>query len=119
MSRSELAERQAALLAALVAGGPAPAGIDASRVALEASALRAKRRRVLVRLLPVEVHEHLGADLTPRLDAWIAANPRRIGTSMHADADAFVAHLRTEGLLGRGRRRGWASRMQAPRPRLH
>ena len=119
VSREELAARQAALLAALVAAGPAPAGIDPARVALEAAALRAKRRRVLARLVPVEVHERLGAELAPRLDAWIAAHPRRTGTSMHADADAFVAHLRTEGLLGRGRRRGWASRMQARRPRLH
>jgi len=118
VSREELAERQAALLAALVADGPAPAGIDASRVALEAGALRAKRRRTLVRLLPVEVHERLGDTITPRLDAWILANPRGTGTSMHADADAFVASLRTEGVLPR-RRRDWASRMQALRPRWH
>jgi hypothetical protein len=120
VSRSELAERQAALLAALVAGGPAPDGFDPARVAVEASALRSKRRRVLLRLIPAEVHEHLGPETAPRLDAWLAAHPRRTGTSMHADADAFVASLRTDGVLPRPRRRlRWASRMQALRPRLH
>jgi hypothetical protein len=116
VSREELAARQAALLAALVADGPAPAGIAPERLALEAGALRAKRRRVLVRLLPPDVTAALGADLAPRLDAWITANPRRTGTSMHADADAFVASLRADGTLPRARRRGWRGR-SAWRPR--
>jgi hypothetical protein len=93
MSRDDLAGRQAALLAALVADGPAPDGMDPARLALEAVALRAKRRRVLTRLLPPEVHDRLGAELGPRLDAWITAHPRQMGTSLRADADAFVAAL--------------------------
>ncbi|WP_433785417.1 hypothetical protein ACQPX6_03365 [Actinomycetospora sp. CA-101289] len=116
MSREELAARQAELLAALVAAGPAPEGVDPARVALEADALRAKRRRALARLVPVDVHERLGAELGPRLDAWITAHPRREGTSMHADADAFVAALRAGGVLPRPRR-GWAPRVPAWRPR--
>jgi hypothetical protein len=109
VSREDLAARQAELLVALVAGGPAPAGIDPARVALEADGLRAKRRRVLARLLPPEVHDHLGAELGPRLDAWINAHPRREGMSMHADADAFVAALRAGRVLPRARRRGGVS----------
>jgi hypothetical protein len=116
VSRDDLARRQAALLAALVAGGPAPDGVDPARLALEADALRAKRRRVLTRLLPPVVLDRLGADLGPRLDAWITAHPRREGTSMHADADAFVAALRADGLLPRPRG-GWAARVPAWRPR--
>jgi hypothetical protein len=107
VSRDDLARRQAALLAALVAAGPPPAGIDPARLALEADALRAKRRRVLTRLLPPEVHDRLGAELGPRLDAWITAHPRHVGTSMRADADAFLAVLRADGVLTRARgRRG-------------
>jgi hypothetical protein len=116
VTREELARRQAALLAALVAEGPVPEGVDPARVALEADALRAKRRRVLARLVPAEVHERLGAELGPRLDAWITARPRREGTSMHVDADAFVAALRADGVLPRARR-GWAARVPAWRPR--
>jgi hypothetical protein len=93
VSREDLARRQAALLAALVADGPAPDGIDPGRLAVEGAALRAKRRRALTRLLPPEVHDRLGDELGPRLDTWIAAHPRRVGTSMRADADAFVAAL--------------------------
>ena len=108
MSREDLARRQAELLAALVADGPAPAGIDPARLAVEADALRAKRRRVLARLVPPDVHARLGDELPASLDAWITAHPRAVGTSMHADADAFVAALRTDGTLGR-RRRGWSA----------
>ncbi|GAA4870032.1 hypothetical protein [Actinomycetospora straminea] len=116
MSREELAARQAALLAALVADGPAPAGIDPARVALEADALRAKRRRALARLLPVEVHERLGAELGPRLDAWIAAHPRRTGTSMRDDAADFTVTLRAEGLVPR---RSLRELVRAMRHRWH
>ena len=42
MSRAELARRQAELLHALLADGPAPAGFDASRLRVEANVLRRK-----------------------------------------------------------------------------
>ncbi|MEJ2886263.1 hypothetical protein [Actinomycetospora aeridis] len=109
MTREDLARRQAELLAALVAEGPVPDGIDPARVGLEAEALRAKRRRALARLLPADVHTALGGDLTRHLDAWITAHPRATGTSMRDDADALVAALRAQGLLGRPRRRGWSA----------
>ena len=105
MSRADLAAAQAALLAALVDGAPAPAGIDTSRLAIEARSLRAKRRRVLTRLLPAEVHDALGPALPDRLDAWLLAHPRRTGTSMRDDAAAFTATLRADGTLPRSPRR--------------
>ena len=52
---------------------------------------------MLARLLPADVHETLGGDLHARLDVWVAENPRRVVTSMRADADAFVAALRADG----------------------
>ena len=45
-----------------------------------------------------EVHATLGEDVGPRLDAWIAAHPRRTGTSMRGDTAAFVASLLAAGV---------------------
>ncbi len=105
--REELAVRQAALLRALLGQGPPPDGFDPGRVDVEAAALRAKRRRVLRRLLAPEVPEALGPELGAHLDRWIRARPRRIGTGFSDDARAFTAEMRRAGLLPR-RRRWWA-----------
>lgn len=104
MSRDDLAARQAALLAALVGDGPVPAGFDRARLATEADGLRAKRRRVLARLVDDDVVARLGDDLDAHLDAWVATHPRRTGTSSRDDAAAFTAHLRAQGLAPRHRR---------------
>ncbi len=92
--RTDLADRQAALLAALVGSGPVPEGFDAGRVRAEADALAAKRVRVLRRMVG-ELSDSSGApvpdDLDERLRAWVRANPRRTGTGFHDDARAFVA----------------------------
>ncbi|MHC1562287.1 hypothetical protein ACR9E3_25260 [Actinomycetospora sp. C-140] len=118
MSREGLAARQAALLAALVADGPAPPGFDPARLALEADALRAKRRRLLLRLLPGEIHEQLGGDLVGRVDGWVRTHARRTGTSLHDEATAFVDLLRAADLVAPAsrRRRGWRG-LSAWRPR--
>jgi hypothetical protein len=91
--RAELADRQAALLAALVGSGPVPAGFDAGRVRAEADALARKRVRVLTRI----VAEMLGAagnpapaDLDAQLREWVREHPRRTGTGFHHDARAFL-----------------------------
>lgn len=47
-----LADRQAALLRALVADGPTPAGFDADRIAVTARGLRRKRARVVAHVYP-------------------------------------------------------------------
>jgi hypothetical protein len=94
--RRDLAARQAELLAALVADAPVPPGFDPARVAAEARTLRAKRRRVLGRVV-TEVLDAAGRpvpeDLDARLDRWITGRPRRTGTGFHDDAHAFVATL--------------------------
>ena len=114
MTRQDLARRQADLLAALVADGPVPAGLDPVRVAVEAKVLARKRRRVLVRLLPDDVVDALGDDLPGRLDAWIAARPRGSGTGLHDDAAAFRASLVADGTLRRSR---WRVRSPSRRRR--
>ena len=95
-ARERLEAQQADLLAALVSDAPVPAGFDEARVAAEARALRAKRRRVLGRIV-TEVLDEAGRavpdDLDERLDRWIVEHPRRTGTGFHDDARAFVASL--------------------------
>lgn len=92
-ARAELADRQAALLAALVGGGPVPAGFDLGRVRAEGEALAAKRARVLGRIV-AEVLDAAGepvpADLDARLRDWVREHPRRTGTGFHDDARAFL-----------------------------
>ena len=53
MSRDDLARRQAALVAALVAGASPPPGFDETRVAATASALMRKRAGEVAALWPV------------------------------------------------------------------
>ncbi|MCD2190892.1 hypothetical protein [Actinomycetospora soli] len=94
--RRELAGRQAAFLAALVAEGPVPAGFDPARVAAEARALHRKRRRVLARIVTAMLDaasRPVPSDLDDRLDAWLAGRPHRTGTGFHDQAHAFVATL--------------------------
>jgi hypothetical protein len=51
-ARDELGARQASLVAALVAGAAAPAGVDAERVRIQATALLRKRGRGVARAEP-------------------------------------------------------------------
>lgn len=51
-ARPSLAGRQAALVRALVAGGPEPVGFDPERLAVTALALRRKRARVVAHVWP-------------------------------------------------------------------
>ena len=64
---------------------------DPARVALEADALRAKRRRALARLLPVDVHAVLGEDLATRLDeARLSAVETRLESDLRLGRHASV-----------------------------
>jgi hypothetical protein len=106
-ARADLAQRQAALLAALVGDAPVPDGFDAGRVRAEADALAAKRARVLHRIV-VEMCDASGDpvpdDLGGRLREWARTHPRETGTGFHDDARAFLAAARPS------RRRWWWSR---------
>lgn len=107
---SDLAGRQAALVRALLAGGPVPPGFDPARVHLEAAALHAKRRSVAQHLRP-DLTDALGDRFRPLFDEWAGAHPRRSGVSFRADLETFATWLTANGHL---RRRRWA-RTRPPR----
>lgn len=73
---ADLASRQAALLAALVAGGPLPAGFDAAAVGVAALALRRKRAGEVARAWPA-VAAALGPEWGERFTHWaVGRTPR-------------------------------------------
>ncbi|EWC61685.1 hypothetical protein UO65_3043 [Actinokineospora spheciospongiae] len=104
-ARERLAARQAELLAALLADGPAPAGFDAEALRVEADALLAKRRRV-VALIDPEVAESCGEDFAPLFAEYARGNPRRDGSRAREDAAAFAAWVEAR----RPKRRWWQGR---------
>lgn len=110
MSRSELAARQAELLQALLAGGPPPAGFDASRLKVETSVLRRKHGRVLAYQRP-ELAEALGERFGPLFAEFNAARPKKDTERSGAYADEFVTWLIAGGHLPKPRR-GLVSRLR-------
>lgn len=107
MSRDDLARRQAELLDALLAGGPPPAGFDPFRLAVEADALRAKRRRI-AQTLRSDLVAALEGRFTELFAAYARAHPRRTGVSARQDAAEFERWLIDRGdLPRRPRRRRW------------
>ena len=89
-ARDELGARQASLVAALVAGAAAPAGVDAERVRIQATALLRKRGRGVARAEP-----ELAAALGPSFGAVFADYARGLpqeGCSAD-DAAAFARYL--------------------------
>jgi hypothetical protein len=81
-----LADRQAALVRALVAGEAVPAGFDPAAVGAAAHALRHKRAREVAARHPELVHA-TGPDFTERFVEW-ARNRPKDGTA--ADALRFA-----------------------------
>jgi hypothetical protein len=69
-----LAERQAAVVAALVAGAPAPPGFDTHRVRATAAALLRKRTGEVAAAWPF-LAAALGADWSASFGAWAAGRP--------------------------------------------
>ncbi|WP_039801540.1 hypothetical protein [Nocardia araoensis] len=82
-----LAQRQAALVRALVAGAPIPPGFDAEAVGAAADALLRKRAGEVARRYPLLVHACQG-EFTARFTAWARSHPK---TTTPADAAAFAA----------------------------
>lgn len=107
--RDRLAEAQAQLLRALLADGPAPAGFDPDRLRVEATALLAKRRRV-VAMLESEACGDLGDRLVPLFAEFAETRPKLVGTRAREDARAFVEWLWDQGHLARPRTRRWSFR---------
>lgn len=101
--RERLADQQAALLEALLAGGPSPAGFDEDRVRVERKLLRAKRRRVVGYLRP-DLAEAVGDRFGALFDAYADERPKFVGTRAREDADAFASWLVERGELAKPRR---------------
>ncbi len=93
--RASLAERQAALVAALTGHGPVPAGFDADRVQAAADALAAKRARGVAQAWP-GLHVMLGEAYRTRFDAYALASPLPPWGGPIVDGRRFVAALALE-----------------------
>ncbi len=93
-ARHRLALAQAELLAALVGGGPPPAGFDVDRLRVQSEALAAKRARVLAKVAP-ELPEILGSGY--RAAARRHAERHPLTGGYHEDAVAFVRQLLADG----------------------
>jgi len=101
--RERLAAEQAALVRALVDGGPVPAGFDRDRVRATAAALARKRAREVARAWPALAAE-LGDDFTARFLADAARRPPPARGGALADGLAFAGALaRTRRLSGDAR----------------
>lgn len=72
----DLASRQAALIAALVAGGQVPAGFDTARVFAARRALLVKRAGEVAVVWPL-LAASFGAEWTDRFATWADARPPR------------------------------------------
>jgi hypothetical protein len=89
---AKLAARQLSLVAALVAGGTPPAGVDPERVRIQALALVRKRSRSVARCRP-ELAASLGADFWPAFQRYAAADPTPSANSS-SDAKRFARYVR-------------------------
>jgi hypothetical protein len=100
VDRERLADEQAALVRALVDGGPVPAGFDRDRVRATAAVLARKRAREVARVWPALAAE-LGDDFTARFLADAARRPPPARGGALADGLAFAGALaRTRRLSG-------------------
>jgi hypothetical protein len=103
VDRERLAAEQAALVRALVDGGPVPAGFDPDRVRATAAALARKRAHEVARAWPALAAE-LGDDFTARFLADAARRPPPARGGALADGLAFAGALaRTRRLSGNAR----------------
>jgi hypothetical protein len=105
-ARERLATRQTELLNALLGNGPAPAGFDEQRLAVERHALLSKRRGI-VRMLGPAVADELGDRFRPLFDAYAVEHPRRAGSRAREDAAAFAEWCRVSGELSAKRKARW------------
>jgi hypothetical protein len=98
MNRERLAAVQAALVRALVGGGPLPGGFDPDRVRATAAALARKRAREVARAWPVLAAE-LGQAFTGEFLADAARRPPPARGGALADGLAFADALARRGRL--------------------
>jgi len=105
-AREHLAQAQADLLRALLAGGGPPSGFDAAQLAVESASLRAKRCRIIDAIRP-DLRDHLGPRYAALFDAYADAHPKTVELRARDDAAAFAAwlHRRGEAAVAGTRRR--------------
>jgi hypothetical protein len=96
--RERLAAEQAALVRALVAGGPVPDGFDPGRVEATAAALARKRAREVASAWPALAAD-LGEAFTGQFVAFVAGRPPPATGGALADGLAFARHLAGHGRL--------------------
>jgi hypothetical protein len=96
--RERLAAGQAALVRALVAGGPVPGGFDPDRVRATSVALAGKRAREVARTWPALAAE-LGQEFSGRFLAFAATRPPPARGGALADGLAFARALAARGRL--------------------
>ncbi|WP_320783610.1 DUF692 domain-containing protein [Streptomyces sp. CRN 30] len=117
-ARQRLALGQAALLSALVAGAPAPAGFDPERLDVQARALAGKRADVVAKVAP-ELPEILGGSYRPAFLGYAREHPMTGG--YRHDALDFAEYLlragRVEDAGTRRQVRAWWLERSGPAPR--
>ncbi len=86
---TDLAAQQAALVRALVAGGPVPDGFDPADLATTERALLRKRAQEVARRFPMLAYE-CGDNYQDLYCAWAKDRPK---ISTLADARAFAEHM--------------------------
>lgn len=89
-----LAEQQAALVRALVAGAPPPAGFDTHALDTASRALLRKRAQEVARRFPL-LREGCGDRFQDLFCDWAKDRPK---TSTVDDARGFAAHLEIAGV---------------------
>lgn len=94
--RGELAARQASLVAALVTGATAPAGVDPDRVRVQAAALLRKRGRAVARAQP-ELAGALGPAFGEAFEEYVRSRTGRTLDCTATDAREFARYLRGAG----------------------
>jgi hypothetical protein len=105
--RERLAEQQAELLKALLAGAEIPPGFDEDRIQAERIVLRNKRRWVTGFIRP-DLRRELGARYAELFDAYAVTHPRAEGVRAHQDADAFGQWLIDRGELKAPKKARWS-----------
>lgn len=112
--RERLAARQAALVRALVAGGPVPDGLDPVRVRATSEALAHKRARQVAKSWPALA---LNRHFMERFLSYAPKNPPPMGGAL-ADGLAFADQLASAGQLSGEARAEWlAARARLRRKR--
>ncbi|OEJ24507.1 endonuclease [Streptomyces agglomeratus] len=116
-ARTRVAVAQTALLSALVAGTPAPAGFDSARLGVQSRALAGKRADVVSKIAP-ELPEILGSGYRAAFLTYARSRPMSAG--YRRDALDFAEHLLADGRPGdeaaRRRLTHWWQDRVAPHP---